>query len=150
EPLGGDRRRQLARRLNQEIAAIDQRLNRQLNAILHHPDLQKLEAAWRGLHFLVRQVPEGENIKVRVLNVSWRELARDVDRALEFDQGTLFRKVYSEEFGTPGGEPFGVLLGDFLIRHRPAPGHPTDDLKVLEQIAAVAAAAFCPFIAAAH
>jgi type VI secretion system ImpC/EvpB family protein len=145
-----DRRRRLTRQLNQEIAAIDQRLSRQLNAILHHLAFQKLEAAWRGLQFLVRQVPEGENVKVRVLNVSWNELARDCDRSLEFDQGLLFRKVYSEEFGTPGGEPFGVLLGDFQVRHRPAPGHSTDDLKVLERLAAVAAAAFCPFIAAAH
>src|SRR5205823_14705009 len=86
-----DRRRQAARHLNQEIATIDQLLNRQLNAILHRPCFQKVEAAWRGLHYLVRQVPEGENIKVRVLNVSWKELARDVDRALEFDQSTLFR-----------------------------------------------------------
>jgi type VI secretion system ImpC/EvpB family protein len=143
-------RGQLARRLTRQIAAIDRLLNRQVNAILHHPALQRLEAAWRGLHFLVRQVPEGENVKVRILNVSWRELARDLDRALEFDQSQLFRKVYSEEFGTPGGEPFSVLLGDYEIQSRPGPGHPTDDVATLERIASVAAAAFCPFVAAAH
>jgi type VI secretion system ImpC/EvpB family protein len=136
--------------LTAAIAVIDRQLNRQVNAILHHPVFQKLEAAWRGLSYLVHQVPEGENIKVRVLNVSWKELARDLDRALEFDQSQFFRKVYGEEFGTPGGEPFSVVVGDYEVRPRPAPGHPTDDITTLERIAAVAAAAFCPFIAAAH
>jgi type VI secretion system ImpC/EvpB family protein len=141
---------QVARRLNCDIAWLDALLTAQVNAILHHPALQRLEASWRGLHYLVRQVPEGENIKVRVLNVSWRELVRDLERSLEFDQSQLFRKVYGEEFGTPGGEPFGVLLGDYEIRPRPGPGHPTDDVAALAAIAAVAAAAFAPFIAAAH
>src|SRR5262249_22136451 len=75
---------------------------------------------------------------------------RDLERSLEFDQSQLFRKIYSEEFGTPGGEPFGVLLGDFEIHRQPGPGHPTDDLGTLASIAPVAAAAFCPFLAAAH
>jgi type VI secretion system protein ImpD len=109
-----------------------------------------MEASWRGLHFLVHQVPEGENVKIRVLNLSWKELTRDLERALEFDQSQLFRKVYNEEFGTPGGEPFGVLLGDYEIRHRPAPDHAFDDVSTLTSISNVAAAAFAPFIAAAH
>jgi type VI secretion system ImpC/EvpB family protein len=137
-------RRQLVQKLARTIAAIDRRVNRQLNAILHHPELQRLEAAWRGLHYLVHEVQPGDNVKVRVLNVSWRELSRDLERALEFDQSQLFRKVYCEEFGTPGGEPFGVLVGDYEIRNRP------DDLTALGRVAAVAAAAFCPFLAAAH
>jgi type VI secretion system ImpC/EvpB family protein len=143
-------RAQLTRRLNRDIARLDALLSEQVNAILHHPSLQRLEASWRGLHYLVRQVPEGENIKVRVLNVGWRELVRDLERSLEFDQSQLFRKVYGEEFGTPGGEPFAVLLGDYEIRPRPGSGHPTDDVAALAAIAAVAAAAFAPFIAAAH
>src|SRR5262249_1014139 len=81
---------------------------------------------------------------------SWKELARDLERALEFDQSQLFRKVYSEEFGTPGGEPYGVLLGDFQIRRQPSPDHPTDDVAVLRAMAQVSAPAFAPFIAAAH
>ena len=100
----------------------------QVNAILHHPRFQKLEASWRGLRYLVDQIEEADNVKIRVLSVSWKELARDLERAIEFDQSQLFRKVYSDEFGTPGGEPFGVLLGDYEIRPRPSPEHPIDDV----------------------
>jgi type VI secretion system ImpC/EvpB family protein len=143
-------RAQVARRLNRDIACLDALLNVQVNAILHHPRFQQLEASWRGVHYLVRQVPEGENIKVRVLNVTWREMVRDLERSIEFDQSQLFRQVYGGEFGTPGGEPFGALLGDYEIRPRPGPGHPTDDVAALTAISAVAAAAFAPFLAAAH
>jgi type VI secretion system ImpC/EvpB family protein len=143
-------KQRLAQRLGRDIARLDDLLSRQVNAILHHPRFQKLEAAWRGLRYLVEQAPEGENVKVRVLNVSWQELARDLDRALEFDQSWLFRKVYGDEFGMAGGEPFGVLLGDYEVHLRPGPDHPTDDVAALKSIAAVAAAAFAPFIAAAH
>ncbi len=139
----GALRRRVCRRLVAEIAAIDKLVNEQLNAILHHPALQRLEAAWRGLHFLVHQTPLGENVKVRVLSTAWKELARDLDRALEFDQSQLFKKVYSEEFGMPGGEPFGVLIGDYEI------GNSDEALRTLGKIASVAAAAFCPFVAAA-
>src|SRR5262249_51331324 len=104
----------------------------------------------RGLRYLVEQVAEGDGVKVRILNVTWKELARDLERALEFDQSNLFRKVYSEEFGTPGGEPFSVLLGDYEIRLRPGPDHPIDDLAVLLAVESVAAAAFAPFVAGVH
>jgi type VI secretion system ImpC/EvpB family protein len=143
-------RQHVARLLSRDIARIDELLTRQVNAILHDPAFQKLEASWRGLRYLVEQVPEGENIKVRVLNVSWKELTRDQERALEFDQSQLFRKVYGEEFGTPGGEPFGVLLGDYEVRHRPGPDNPTDDVGTLLALSSVAAAAFAPFLAAVH
>jgi type VI secretion system protein ImpD len=85
-----------------------------------------------------------------MLNVSWAELARDVGRALEFDQSTLFRKVYEDEFGMPGGEPFGVLIGDYQIRHQASADHPVDDVSVLTAISQIAAAAFAPFIGAVH
>jgi type VI secretion system ImpC/EvpB family protein len=147
EAGGGER---LARMLTRQIAHLDALLGAQVNAILHHPQFQKLEASWRGLRYLVDQIEEGENVKVRVLNVSWKELVRDLERAIEFDQSQLFRKVYSDEFGTPGGEPFGVLLGDYEVRHRPAPGHPTDDVAALAAAAQVAAAAFAPFVASAQ
>src|SRR5690606_17145111 len=78
--------------------------------------------------------------------VSWRELERDFERAIEFDQSQLFRKVYESEFGTPGGEPFGVLLGDYEVHPRVSREHPHDDLRVVEAMAGVAAAAFCPII----
>jgi type VI secretion system ImpC/EvpB family protein len=141
---------QVARQLSRDIARLDTLLSAQVNAILHHPRFQRLEASWRGLRYLVGQVPDGDNIKVRVLNVTWRELVRDLERSLEFDQSQLFRQVYGDEFGTAGGEPFGVLLGDYEIRLRPGPDHPTDDIGALMAISAVAAAAFAPFVAGAH
>jgi type VI secretion system ImpC/EvpB family protein len=144
-------KRYIAQRLNRDIARIDALLNGQVNAIIHHPDFQKLEASWRSLHYLVEQIPDGINVKLRVLNVSWRELTKDLTiRSLEFDQSQLFRKVYSDEFGTPGGEPFGLLLGDYEIRQRKSVDHPYDDLETLTAISGVAAAAFAPFIASVH
>jgi type VI secretion system ImpC/EvpB family protein len=139
----------LVMRLNRDAAIIDDILSEQINAIMHRPRFQKLEAAWRGLEYLIRcaddeGVPE---IKIRVLNVSWRELERDFERSVEFDQSQLFKKVYEEEFGTPGGEPFGVLIGDYEVQSRT---HPHDDMMVLRNIAQVAAASFCPFIGAAN
>nr|MDQ2695326.1 type VI secretion system contractile sheath large subunit [Pseudomonadota bacterium] len=131
-------------RLERAIARLDALLERQVNAILHHPRFQHLEAAWRGLDYLTRQAAGAENVKVRVLNAGWRELARDLEGAIEFDQSQLFIKVYSEQFGMPGGEPFGLLVGDYAIRHRPA------DMAALGGVAQVAAAAFAPFVAAAH
>src|SRR4029077_1886101 len=80
------------------IAHIDALLTRQVNAILHNPALQRLEAAWRGLDYLVGRAEEAENVKVRVLHLSWKELVRDLERAIEFDQSQLFRNVYSDEF----------------------------------------------------
>jgi type VI secretion system ImpC/EvpB family protein len=149
-PRGPDAMERLARRLNRDIARLDCLLSEQVNAILHHPSSQRLEASWRGLHYLVQQVPEGENIKIRVLNISWKELGRDLERAGEFDRSKLFRKVHEEEFGTPGGEPFGVLLGDYEIRPHPMTDHPFDDIGTLTTLSSVSAAAFAPFVAGAH
>jgi type VI secretion system ImpC/EvpB family protein len=139
---------QIARRLNQDVAIIDRLLNDQINAILHAPRFQKLEAAWRGLVYLVARADYEDDaaIKIRVLNVSWRDLERDFERAIEFDQSQLFRKVYEGEFGAPGGEPFGVIIGDYEIHPRPTSDHLHDDVRMLESLSSVAAAAFCPFI----
>ncbi len=140
---------QLARRLGRDVAAIDALLNDQLNAILHDRRFQALEASWRGLRYLVEQADPDALIHIRVLDVSWRELVRDLERAPEFDQSQLWRKVYEEEFGMPGGRPFGLLLGDYEMHLRPDRDHPTDDIAALEAIAQVAAGAFAPFIAGA-
>ncbi|MFO0949003.1 MAG: type VI secretion system contractile sheath large subunit [Planctomycetota bacterium] len=145
--LRNPERDQIARLLNRDIARIDALLTDQVNAILHHTSFQQLEASWRGLSYLVQQGEGVENLKIRVLNVSWKELTRDLDRAIEFDQSQLFKKVYSEEFDTPGGEPFSVLLGDYQIQHRIGPDHPMDDIAAMQAISQVAAAAFAPFIA---
>jgi type VI secretion system ImpC/EvpB family protein len=140
---------QLLAALNRDVAWIDQIISDQVNAILHHPSFQRLESSWRGLDFLVRQADEHGDplVRIKVLNVSWAELGRDFDRAIEFDQSQLFRKVYENEFGSPGGEPFGILIGDYEIHPRLGSGRRTDDLAILESISGVAAAAFCPFIA---
>jgi type VI secretion system ImpC/EvpB family protein len=127
------------------IAQIDRDLGRQLDAILHHPALQKLEALWRGVAWLVDSV-EDPSVRLRILDVRWPEIARDLERALDFDQSTLFDLVYSQEFGMPGGKPFGVVLVDHAISHRLGRGSKVDDVEVLEGVMEVAAASFCPFI----
>jgi type VI secretion system protein ImpD len=132
--------------VDQLIAAIDRMLTAQVNAILHHPRFQQLEASWRGLLFLAETSSSMRRVKIRMLDVSWGELARDFERAIEFDQSQLFTKVYSDEFGTPGGEPFGLLIGDYYVQHKRNSDHPTDDVGALKAIASVAAAAFCPFV----
>jgi type VI secretion system ImpC/EvpB family protein len=141
---------EIGRGLARDLAQLDELVTRQVSAILHHPAFQRLEASWRGLRHLVEHLPEGEAIKIRVLSVSWKELVRDLEKAIEYDQSHLFRKIYNEEFGTPGGEPYGVLIGDFEIHHRPSKDHPTDDVGAVMNIAAVSAAAFAPFIAGVH
>jgi type VI secretion system protein ImpC len=129
--------------INARIADIDALLSRQLNAIMHAPEFQHLEASWRGLHYLVYQTETSTMLKIRVLNVSKQDLLRDLERATEFDQSALFKKVYEEEYGMFGGAPFGVLIGDYEFGRHP------QDMALLEKISNVAAAAHAPFIAAA-
>src|SRR5467141_4174828 len=95
------------------IAEIDKKLSSQLNEVMHHEDFQKLESTWRGLHYLVHQSETGESLKIRVLNVPKRDLAKDLEKAIEFDQRAMFKKVYEEEYGTLGGQPYGMLMGDY-------------------------------------
>jgi type VI secretion system ImpC/EvpB family protein len=140
----------VARLLNREISRIDERLSRQVNAILHHPRFQKLEASWRGLKYLIEQATDVDNMQIRVISLTWKELARDLDLAIEFDQSALFKKVYEEEYGVAGGTPYSVLLGDYEVRHQPSAAHPVDDVTALMRVSQVAACAFAPFVAAAH
>jgi type VI secretion system ImpC/EvpB family protein len=135
--------------LDRDIAAIDAAIGEQLDAILHHPRLQRLEGSWRGLAWLAEGVDPGARVKLKLLNAGWSEVCRDLDRAAEFDQSHLFRKVYEDEFGTPGGEPFGLMIVDHEIRHRPGPGAPTDDVSAIALLAGVAAASFMPTVLAA-
>lgn len=150
DPLGfgGGPRPDLRWQADRLIAAIDRTLSRQVNAILHHPEFQRLEASWRSLKYLVDAAHNIEKTKIRILAVSWRELARDLTRAVEFDQSQMFDKIYNQEFGMPGGEPFGLLIGDYEISPLPASGQP-DAIAVLREMASVAAAAFAPFICGA-
>lgn len=136
--------------VDRDIALIDAMISRQVDALLHRDRLRRLEGSWRGLHWLVDTVPYGAKVKVKLLTVRWIELCRDFDRAAEFDQTQLFRKVYEEEFGHAGGEPYGMLIADYEVRHGPGPGWPTDDITGLGSLATVAAAAFAPTAIAAH
>ncbi len=127
------------------VAEIDMALSRQLGLILHAPEFQALEASWRGLHQLVRASDKDMGVKVRVLDISKRELLRGLRkfRGAAWDQSPLFRLVYEEEFGQLGGEPFGLLVGDYMFDHRP------EDVAMLSDIALIAAAAHAPFISSA-
>lgn len=127
------------------IARIDGQLGRQLDAILHHPALQKLEGLWRGVWWLLDGVQDS-SVVLRILDVRWSEMARDLERALDFDQSALFNLVYSEEFGMPGGRPYGLMVVDHQVMHRLGRGSRVDDMEVLDGLMGVAAAAFCPFV----
>ncbi len=129
--------------LNSRIAQIDALISSQLNEILHAPEFQNLEASWRGLYYLVNKSETGTQLKIRVLNATKQELSKDLERAVEFDQSALFKKVYEEEYGMFGGAPFGALVGDYEFSKQP------QDIALLEKISNVAATAHAPFISAA-
>ncbi len=124
------------------IAGLDQKITEQLNLVLHNPDFQKLEGAWRGLHYLVNNTETDEMLKIRVLNVSKAELGKTLKKfkGTAWDQSPLFKKLYEEEFGTFGGEPYGCLVGDYHFDHSPP------DVELLGEMAKVSAAAHTPFI----
>jgi type VI secretion system protein ImpC len=125
------------------IAQIDRLISLQLNEVLHYPAFQKLEGTWRGLKYLLDQSETSDMLKIKVLNVSKRELLRDLQRAPEFDQSALFKKVYEEEFGVFGGAPFASLIGDYEFGRGP------EDIELVERISQVASSAHAPFISAA-
>ncbi len=135
--------RNLSRTIDRAIAAIDMKLSSQLNAIMHDPRFLQLEGSWRGLNHLVMNSETGTGLKLRVLNASKRDLTRDLTRAVEFDQSQLFKKIYENEFGTPGGEPYAALIGDYEWTAHP------EDVETLRLVSNVAAGAFAPFISAA-
>lgn len=129
--------------INSAIEAIDEAMSRQLSAILHTDKFKQLEGSWRGLHHLVSKSETGSDLKIRVMNISKKELTRDLEKAVEFDQSQIFKKIYESEFGTAGGEPYAALIGDFEFSSHP------DDISLLSKMSNVAAAGFCPFISAA-
>jgi type VI secretion system protein ImpC len=128
--------------INARIAQIDALVSTQLNEIMHHPDFQKLEGSWRGLKYLLNNSETGTQLKIKVLNVSKKDLLKDLQKAPEFDQSALFKKVYEEEFGVFGGTPFGALVGDYEF------GKSGQDIELLEKVSQVAAAAHAPFLTA--
>jgi len=127
------------------IAALDKRLTEQVNKIIHHEDFQKLESAWRGLHYLVNNTETDEQLKIRVMNVSKQELGKTLKRykGTAWDQSPLFKKLYEEEYGQFGGEPYGALVGDYHFDHTPP------DVELLGELSKLAASAHAPFITGA-
>ncbi|NOS87180.1 MAG: type VI secretion system contractile sheath large subunit [Methylococcaceae bacterium] len=125
------------------IAQIDKKLTEQVNLILHHEDFQKLEGSWRGLHYMVNNTETDELLKIKVMNISKKELGKTLKKfkGVSWDQSPLFKKIYEEEFGQFGGEPFGCLTGDYQFDHSP------QDVELLAQIAQISAASHAPFIA---
>ncbi len=129
--------------INARIAQIDHLISLQLAEIMHHATFQKLESSWRGIKYLLDRSETSPMLKLRMLNVSKKELSRDLQRAVEFDQSAMFKKVYEEEYGVFGGEPFGALIGDYEFSKS------FEDLELLDNVSHVAAAAHAPFLTAA-
>lgn len=129
--------------INARIAQIDHLVSLQLNEVMHHPSFQKLEGSWRGLKYLLDSSETSTQLKIRVINVTKKELLKDLQRAAEFDQSAIFKKVYEDEYGVFGGEPFGALIGDYEFTKHP------EDIELLEKMSHVAAAAHAPFLTAA-
>ncbi|MGA7979420.1 MAG: type VI secretion system contractile sheath large subunit [Chromatiaceae bacterium] len=127
------------------VAEIDRKLSEQINLVMHHPDFQKLEGAWRGLHYLVNNTETDEMLKIRVMNISKKELHKTLKKfkGTAWDQSPIFKKMYEEEYGQFGGEPFGCLTADYHFDHSPP------DVELLGEMAKVSAAMHAPFIAGA-
>ncbi|MDP9901046.1 type VI secretion system contractile sheath large subunit [Variovorax ginsengisoli] len=127
------------------IAALDRKLSEQVNLILHHADYQKLESAWRGLHYMVSNTETDEQLKIRVMSISKQDLGKTLKRykGTAWDQSPLFKKLYEEEYGQFGGEPFGAIVGDYHFDHSPP------DVELLGEMAKIAASAHAPFITGA-
>ena len=136
----------LRRLIDRALADIDAKLCSACDAILHHPAFQGLESAWRGVHWLAETLGGDGMTTLRLLDCRWAELTRDLERAADFDQSTLFRLVYEEEFGMPGGIPFSLLVGLYEVRHKPGRGRATDDVSALRALSRVCAAAFAPIV----
>ena len=132
--------RNLSKTISKAIEGIDQLLSAQLAKVLHNPEFSKLEGTWRGLHYLTMNTETSSSLKIKVFNVEKRELFKDLDKAIEFDQSQTFKRLYEHEFGTPGGEPYGIMIGDYEFTNHP------EDIDLLGHMSNVAAASFCPFI----
>jgi len=128
------------------IAELDRKLTEQINLILHHEDFQQLEGSWRAFHHLVTNTETDEKLKIRVLNISKKDLGKNLKKfkGTAWDQSDIFKKIYGEEYDQAGGEPFGCLVGDYYF-DQTAP-----DVELLSGMAQIAAAAHTPFIAAAN
>lgn len=127
------------------IAALDRKLSEQINLVLHHPDFQQLEGAWRGLSYLVTNTETDEMLKIRVMNISKKELGKTLKKfkGTAWDQSPIFKQVYEQEYGQFGGEPYGCIVGDYHFDHSPP------DVEIMQGMSQIAASAHTPFIAGA-
>ncbi len=130
--------------LNERIRDLDERISLQLNEVMHAPEFQKLEGSWRGLNYFVMQSETSPMLKIKLFNITKKDLLKDLTKVAEFDQSQMFKKIYEEEYGTLGGHPFGALVGDFEVGRHP------EDVTLLEKISNVAAASHAPFITGAN
>ncbi|MFM2059123.1 MAG: hypothetical protein RLY71_3508, partial [Pseudomonadota bacterium] len=128
------------------IGQLDQKITTQLNEVIHHADFQKLESAWRGMHYLINNTETDEKLKIKFMNIGKAELGKTLKRfkGTAWDQSPIFKKVYEEEYGQFGGAPFGCLVGDYYFDHSPP------DVELLGEMSKIAASAHAPFIAAAN
>ncbi|MSP53586.1 MAG: type VI secretion system contractile sheath large subunit [Gammaproteobacteria bacterium] len=136
-------------RAEEAIGLCDRLLQRQLNQIMHHEAFQRLEAAWCGLQLLVSTVSKAQRIKLRFLQINLKEWIKELNSTADFEQSILFRKIYTEELDQPGGEPFGLLIGDYYFSHRVDPhvnSQLGEQLGALQQMAKICAAALTPFV----
>jgi type VI secretion system protein ImpC len=129
--------------INQRIAALDALISKQLNEVMHAEEFQKLEGSWRGLKYLVSQTETSTSLKIKLMNASKKDIFKDLDSASEFDQSQLFKKIYEEEYGTLGGNPFGALIGDYEFGRNP------QDVDLLEKMSGIASTSHAPFLTAA-
>jgi type VI secretion system protein ImpC len=129
--------------LDKIIADIDSKISDQLDEVMHHPDFQKMESAWRSLKFLVDRTDFRKNVKIDLLDLGKEELVEDFEDAAEIIQSGLYKQVYSDEYDTPGGEPYGVMISNYEFSSGP------EDVGFLQNISKVAAACHCPFIGSA-
>jgi len=137
-------KRDLATSLDARVAELDQLISDQLNAIMHHPEFQRLEASWRGLRYMVGQSDTSPMLKIKIMNTNKSDLIKDFRTSSDYDQSALFKQVYEEEYGTFGGAPYAALIGDYEFSRHP------DDLYLLEELSHVAASAHAPFVSAAN
>jgi len=135
--------RNLTKTIDAAVNNIDELISRQITEVLHHNDFQKLEGSWRGLRYLIKNSLCGPDLKIKLLNADKSTLQKNLEKAGEFDQNDLFKKIYENEYGTPGGVPYGTMIADYEIENN------ATDINFLRNVSSVAAAAFCPFIAAA-
>ena len=127
------------------LAEIDKKLSEQLNLIMHHPSFQQLESTWRGMHYLVSNTETDEMLKIKIFNIPKKELHKTLKKykGTKWDQSPIFKRIYEEEYGQFGGEPYGCLIGDYQFDHSP------QDVELLREMSKVSAASHCPFISAA-